>query len=59
MKNGVGEGHWVFHHENGWVLAEGPMKNGKAEGPWVKYYEDGTKNEVSSGTYRNDEKVSD
>jgi antitoxin component YwqK of YwqJK toxin-antitoxin module len=57
MKNGVGEGHWVFHHENGRVLGKGPMKNGEREGLLVVYQRDGSKSD-RSGFYRNGKKVS-
>jgi antitoxin component YwqK of YwqJK toxin-antitoxin module len=57
-KNGKREAPWVGYWPNGQLLYMGTYKNGKREGPWVAYYDDGTKDEVSSGSYRDGKKFS-
>ena len=57
-KNGVPEGAWVSYHENGQLRYKGNHKNGK-EGDWVGYNKDGTVNKELTGTYKNNEKISD
>ena len=58
-KNGKREGPWVGYYENGQLMYKGAYKNGRLDGPRVWYREDGTKDGNMSGTYRNNEKVSD
>ena len=36
---------------------QGSLKDGKRHGPWVFHKEDGTKNELSTGTYKDGVKV--
>ena len=36
---------------------QGELKDGKKEGPWVFHKVDGTKNELSTGTYKDGVKV--
>lgn len=59
VKDGKKEGLWIRHHDNGQVAHEGAYKNGKREGPWAFFNRQGTKDQASSITYRNGEKVSE
>ena len=58
-KNGKREGPWVRYWGNEQLSAKGDFKNGKREGPWVWYSDDGTVDNALTGTYKNDEKISD
>ncbi|MEM7305870.1 MAG: toxin-antitoxin system YwqK family antitoxin [Planctomycetota bacterium] len=49
----------VFWWESGIKLAEGPVKDDKRNGDWTVWNPDGTLNEEHTGTYVNDQLVSD
>jgi len=58
-KNGKLEGPYEVYYENGQLWKKGTYKGGLKEGPWVVFTEDGEMYKKDSGTYRNNEKISD
>ena len=58
-KNGMREGSWIAYWDNGQLQYKGNYKNGKKEGSWVDYNKDGTIKRELTGTFKNDEKISD
>jgi hypothetical protein len=53
------EAHGPFRswHENGRLLSEGQYVAGQPEGEWVFYGPDGERDELQSGTYKDDLRV--
>jgi len=58
-ENGKLEGAFVRYWDNGQLRSKGNYKDGKKEGAWVGYNEDGTVDKESTGTYKNNVKISD
>ena len=52
-------GPWESYYDNGQLSDKGTYKNGMRDGYWEYYNKDGTVNEKYTGTYKNDEKISD
>ena len=59
LKNGKREGPWVYYHDNGQLKSKGAYKNGKRDGPQVSYDDNGFIERLSTGTYKDGEKISD
>tara|TARA_Y100001934_G_C11694843_1_gene469554 strand:- start:44 stop:247 length:204 start_codon:yes stop_codon:yes gene_type:complete len=53
------DGPVVSYYENGRLKERGTLKDGEQDGPWVYYHDNGTVNSKRTGTYKDDEKVSD
>ena len=58
-KDGKRDGLWESYLENGQVETVSNWKDGKEDGLWEYFYQDGTVYKEWTGTYKNDEKVSD
>jgi antitoxin component YwqK of YwqJK toxin-antitoxin module len=58
-KNDKIDGAWVYYYYNGQLDAKGNYKNERREGDWVHYNRDGTVDKKNTGTYRNNDKISD
>ena len=54
FKNGIFDGHWVFHHANGELGLKGEYINGQRQGPWEFYHDNGLLK--YKGAYKNDRK---
>ena len=58
-KDGEPDGLWEHYWDNGKLRSKGHYKDGKLDGLWEYFYQDGTVYKEWTGTYKNDEKVSD
>ena len=58
-KNDVLEGSHLEYQNNGQLYSKGKRKNGEKHGYWFFYEKDGSLNQSRTGTYKNNNKISD
>ena len=58
-KNGKREGVWTEYHSEGQLHLKGNYKNGEWHGEFSFYYQNGVASSELTGTYKNNDKISE